>query len=106
MPSTGRTVATQTAVQVLGKIASIALGVAAIAIITRSLGREGYGWYATVMAYLQLFGIAVDLGLNGFGTDDARRTPGIVISSGARDLTHWYGCTLMRDCHVAFGSSQ
>lgn len=59
-----RTIAAQTLIQVLGKIASIALGVAAIAIITRSLGREGYGWYATVMAYLQLFGIAVDLGLN------------------------------------------
>lgn len=64
MPSTSRTIIAQTGIQVLGKIASIGFGVAAIAIITRSLGREGYGWYATVMAYLQLFGIAVDLGLN------------------------------------------
>jgi O-antigen/teichoic acid export membrane protein len=60
----GRRIMKATGVQVLGKIASIALGVIAIAIITRHLGRTGYGQYATIMAYLQLFGIAVDLGLN------------------------------------------
>ncbi|MDO8599525.1 MAG: flippase [bacterium] len=59
-----RRIITQTGIQVLGKIASIGFGVIAIAIITRSLGLAGYGEYATVMAYLQLFGIAVDLGLN------------------------------------------
>ncbi|MDO8622297.1 MAG: oligosaccharide flippase family protein, partial [bacterium] len=64
MSTTGRTIIAQTGIQVLGKIASIGFGVAAIAIITRALGREGFGGYATVMAYLQLFGIAVDLGLN------------------------------------------
>ncbi|MBI4434222.1 flippase [Candidatus Uhrbacteria bacterium] len=64
MATTGRTIMAQTGIQVLGKIASIGFGVGAIAIITRALGREGFGWYATVMAYLQLFGIAVDLGLN------------------------------------------
>jgi len=63
MVSSQRIIA-QTGIQVFGKIASIGFGVVAIAIITRSLGREGFGWYATVMAYLQLFGIAVDLGLN------------------------------------------
>jgi len=63
MPTSRRIIA-QTGIQVLGKIASIALGVAAIAIITRALGLAGFGEYATVMAYLQLFGIAVDLGLN------------------------------------------
>ena len=60
----GRRIIAQTGIQVLGKIASIGFGVLAIAIITRALGVEGFGWYATVMAYLQLFGIAVDLGLN------------------------------------------
>ncbi|MBI4433754.1 flippase [Candidatus Uhrbacteria bacterium] len=54
----------QTGIQVVAKAAGIGLGVAAIALLTRSLGREGYGAYATIMAYLQLFGIAVDLGLN------------------------------------------
>ncbi|MFH1430263.1 MAG: flippase [Candidatus Uhrbacteria bacterium] len=59
-----RVIMTQTGIQLAGKMVSIALGVVAIAIITRGLGLEGYGKYAIIMAYLQLFGIAVDLGLN------------------------------------------
>lgn len=59
-----RRIIAQTGIQLLGKIAGIGFGVGAIAIITRALGLEGYGYYATIMAFLQLFGIAVDLGLN------------------------------------------
>ncbi|MFH1099021.1 MAG: flippase [Candidatus Uhrbacteria bacterium] len=62
--TSGRRLVAQTGIQFAGKIVSVALGVVAIAIITRVLGLEGFGWYATVMAYLQFFGIAVDLGLN------------------------------------------
>lgn len=58
---------TQTGVQLAGKLASIGLGVATVAIMTRALGQAGYGAYATIIAYLQLFGIAVDLGLNVLG---------------------------------------
>lgn len=38
-------------------------GVITIAIITRYLGREGFGQYATALAWLQFFGIFVDFGL-------------------------------------------
>ncbi|MBI4143221.1 flippase [Candidatus Uhrbacteria bacterium] len=78
--SIGHRIIAQTGIQVLGKVASIGFGVAAIAIITRTLGLEGFGSYATIMAYLQLFGIAVDLGLNvmaptilGEKTEDRRQ---------------------------------
>ncbi|MDO8463599.1 MAG: flippase [bacterium] len=59
-----RRIISQSGIQLAGKLAGIAFGVAAIAIITRALGLAGYGKYATIMAYLQLFGVAVDLGLN------------------------------------------
>ncbi len=52
--------------QIGGKALATALGVAAIAIITRLLGPEQYGYYTTIIAYLTFFSIAVDLGLNVF----------------------------------------
>lgn len=59
-----RRVAHNTIIQFAGKVVSTILGVAAVAIITRYLGREGYGQYSTIVAYLQLFGIFTDFGLN------------------------------------------
>ena len=49
--------------KILGKIISIATGLAVITLLTRSLGAEGYGGFTTVTAYLQFFGIIVDFGL-------------------------------------------
>ncbi len=39
------------------------IGIVTIAIVTRYLGREGFGQYATALAWLQFFGIFVDFGL-------------------------------------------
>ncbi len=52
-----------TLVQLAGKFLSVLLGLAIVAIMTRSLGTEGFGQYTTIVAFLQLAGILVDLGL-------------------------------------------
>ena len=46
-----------------GKLVSMLLGLVAVAIMTRYLGQEGFGYYTTVVAFLQFFGILVDFGL-------------------------------------------
>jgi O-antigen/teichoic acid export membrane protein len=56
-------VALNTLWQIIGKVVSIATGIAVITLLTRSLGAEGYGGFTTVTAYLQFFGIIVDFGL-------------------------------------------
>ncbi|HDQ22779.1 MAG TPA: flippase [Candidatus Uhrbacteria bacterium] len=56
-------VAHNTFIQFGGKIISTLFGVITIAIMTRYLGAIGFGQYSTIMAYLQLFGILIDLGL-------------------------------------------
>lgn len=58
-----RRVAHNTIIQVTGKVIAIAMGVAVIAMMTRYLGPERYGYYATAVVYLQIVGIAIDLGL-------------------------------------------
>ncbi|MFA5413693.1 MAG: flippase [Patescibacteria group bacterium] len=49
--------------QVGGKILSTILGLAALAMMTRYLGQDGYGGYTTIVSFLQFFGILVDFGL-------------------------------------------
>ncbi|MFH2136262.1 MAG: flippase [Patescibacteria group bacterium] len=49
--------------QVGGKIFSTILGLAALAMMTRYLGQDGYGGYTTIVSFLQFFGILVDFGL-------------------------------------------
>ncbi len=56
-------VAQNTAVQMSGKVISTLLGVAVVAMVTRSLGPAGYGEYTTVITFLSFFGIVADLGL-------------------------------------------
>ncbi len=58
-----RTIAHNTAIQIVGRIFSTALGLVVIGMLTRYLGEAGYGRYTTIMVYLQLFGVLVDLGL-------------------------------------------
>jgi O-antigen/teichoic acid export membrane protein len=45
------------------KISSTAVALVAIALITRHLGQEGFGWYATALAFLPFFGALGDWGL-------------------------------------------
>ncbi len=56
-------VTSNTVYQLAGKAVSTVLGLIAVAIMTRYLGREGFGGYATIIAFLQFFGIIVDFGL-------------------------------------------
>jgi O-antigen/teichoic acid export membrane protein len=52
-----------TAVQVLGKGISVILGFITVGLLTRYLGQEGFGNFTLVFAYLSLFGIIADFGL-------------------------------------------
>ena len=57
-------IAQNTAIQIAGKVLSTALGIGIVAILTRELGREGFGAYSTANAFLQVFTLVLDLGLN------------------------------------------
>lgn len=58
-----RKVAHNTLIQFTGKIVSTLLGVIAIAMLTRYLGAERYGWYTTAITFLQFGAIVIDFGL-------------------------------------------
>ncbi|MDP3899981.1 MAG: flippase [bacterium] len=56
-------IAYNTGINFAAKIISTALGLAAVAMMTRYLGALGFGQYTTIIIYLQFFAIAADLGL-------------------------------------------
>lgn len=56
-------IAYNTSINFAAKIAATGLGLAAVAMMTRYLGAQGFGQYVTIIAYLQLFGLAADMGL-------------------------------------------
>ncbi|MDO8582349.1 MAG: flippase [bacterium] len=58
-----RKVAYNAAIQMTGKVISVSIGVLVIAMMTRYLRPEGYGYYTTIVAFLQTFGILIDFGL-------------------------------------------
>ncbi len=60
--STTKKIAHNTAVQLVGRIISTALGLLAVAIMTRTLGVEKFGWYVTATGFLQFIGIISDFG--------------------------------------------
>jgi O-antigen/teichoic acid export membrane protein len=62
--SLARALAANTAVQIAGKIVSTILGVIVVGLMTRLLGKEGFGAYSTANAFLQIFAIILDMGLN------------------------------------------
>ncbi len=62
--SLARSIAYNTVLQTFAKIAGTLLAVFAFGMITRYLGQEGFGAYTTITAYLQFFGIVVDMGLS------------------------------------------
>lgn len=61
--STTRAIARNTIVQIAGKALSTILGLLAIGMMTRYLGPEKFGWYITVISFLQFIGILTDFGL-------------------------------------------
>lgn len=62
MPLT-RKIAHNTLIQILGKILGLSLSVLTLGVMTRYLGPELFGYYTTVFAFLQIFGILLDFGL-------------------------------------------
>lgn len=52
-----------TLVSYAGRVVSSILGLLAIGVITRTLGQEGFGEYTTIVAYISMFVILGDLGL-------------------------------------------
>jgi len=57
-------VAFNTSAQIIGKLATFIITLAATALITRSLGRAGYGDYSLARNFMLLFTLGVDFGLN------------------------------------------
>ncbi|PIS41029.1 MAG: hypothetical protein COT26_00205 [Candidatus Kerfeldbacteria bacterium CG08_land_8_20_14_0_20_43_14] len=58
-----RKLALNSAVQIIGKVFSTILGLIVIGIITRALGPAKFGHYTIALAFLQIFGVLVDMGL-------------------------------------------
>ncbi len=56
-------IAWNTIIQTAGKILGVFFGILTIAVMTRYLGREGFGEYSTIIAFLQFFSLTADLGL-------------------------------------------
>lgn len=62
--SVTRALALNTGVQIAGKVLSTGFGVVIVGLMTRYLGQVGFGAYSTANAYLQIFALLIDLGLN------------------------------------------
>ncbi len=60
--SISRQIANNTAIQIAGKSLSTLLGLVAVAIMTRALGAEHFGYYATAIGFLQFTAILCDFG--------------------------------------------
>lgn len=56
-------IARNTLWQVIGKVISTIVGLATVALMARYLGQKGFGYYTTVVSYLQFFGVLIDFGL-------------------------------------------
>lgn len=57
-------IAHNTLIQYIGKVVTTILGIFVVALMTRYLGKDGFGQYITVTAFLAFFGIIVDFGLS------------------------------------------
>ena len=58
-----RQIAHNTIVQIIGKALTISLALISFGLIARYLGQIGFGHFSTIYAYMAIFGILVDLGL-------------------------------------------
>ncbi|MDO8617767.1 MAG: flippase [Candidatus Uhrbacteria bacterium] len=59
-----RALAWNTGAQLGGKVISTIIGIVIVGLMTRLLGQEGFGAYSTANAFLQIFALLLDLGLN------------------------------------------
>ncbi|MFH1291929.1 MAG: flippase [bacterium] len=62
--STTKKIAHNTMIQLIGKAISTFLGLLAVAIMTRHLGVEQFGWYVTTTGFLLFIGILCDFGFS------------------------------------------
>ena len=74
-PPVARRVAANTAVQLAGKAAVMAIGLASVAVTTRYLGATDYGKFALALAFVQTFGLLADVGLLTVAVREMSRTP-------------------------------
>ena len=58
-----KSIASNTLWQIIGKIIGTFLGIVTIGLLTRYLGQTGFGYYTTALAFMQFFGVLVDMGL-------------------------------------------
>lgn len=63
-----RNIVLNTSAQLVGKAISTILGLGALAIMTRALRVEEYGWYSTAIGFLQFIGIFTDFGFTVVST--------------------------------------
>jgi O-antigen/teichoic acid export membrane protein len=56
-------IAKNTLIQVVVKALTIAIALVSFGLVTRYLGQAGFGYFSTVYAFLTIFGIFIDLGL-------------------------------------------
>lgn len=68
-----RKIAYNVLVNSLSKVCSTILALVSIGFITRYLGKEGFGNYATVLAFLSFFAALADLGLYSISTREISR---------------------------------
>lgn len=68
-----RKIAYNVAISSVAKVVSTVLALAAIGFITRYLGKEGFGDYSTVLAFLSFFASLADLGLYHISTREISR---------------------------------
>jgi len=61
--SVAKQVAHNTMFQMIGKVISTFFGLAAVAMMTRYLGQEKFGWYITTVSFLSVIGILIDFGM-------------------------------------------
>lgn len=50
-------------IQLIGKILAVFFGLLTVGIMTRALGKTGYGEFTTAMTFLSIFGVIVEFGL-------------------------------------------
>lgn len=60
--SISQALAKNASLQLIGKAVSTGLGMVAVAVMTRSLGVEQFGWYVTAFGFLQFVGLISDFG--------------------------------------------
>lgn len=68
-------VALNTAVQLLARLAAIALALVSFGLVTRYLGVAGFGEYALILTFLALLVPIADLGLTAIGVRELARDP-------------------------------